>query len=101
MSKKYKSPIITCPYCGWEYLPGEIFIPTYLVGQPVPKTILRDALGKILYNEYQEDKELDLEEKYTCDNCDRTFVVEAQVSYKSREESDELDYSNQYSSLLD
>ena len=92
---------ITCPNCGYEYLPGEIFIPVYLTGQPIPKTILRDGVGTILYSEYQKDKELDLEEKYICDHCENTFVVEAQISYKATKEAVELDYTNQYSSLLE
>jgi len=101
MPKKYKSQTIACPYCGYEYLPGEIFIPVYLIGQPVPKTILRDGIGTILYSEYQKGKELDLEEKYICDHCENTFVVEAQINYKVSKETVELDYTNQYSSLLE
>ena len=37
---------INCPYCNIEYLPGEIFIPNYIIGQP--KEIERDEDGNIV-----------------------------------------------------
>ena len=39
--------VIKCPHCGYEMIPAEIFYPDSLLG--TPKTIVRDALGKIIY----------------------------------------------------
>ena len=37
---------ISCPTCHFQYLPGEIFISNYLVGQP--KRVIRNKIGEIL-----------------------------------------------------
>lgn len=89
---------ITCPHCGMQYLPGEIFMPGDLLGKST--TIIRDALGKILYVEYAEDEEPKLFEKYYCDQCDKPFIVEPVVTYKVSKEAEELDFSDPYVSLL-
>lgn len=91
-------PVIKCPHCGYEYLPGEIFMPNNFLGQP--RHIVRDALGKILYEEYIEDKELVSTEKYVCDSCNKTFITEAIISFKTKAEEEELDFSSEFTSLI-
>ncbi len=94
-----KTPTIRCPHCGAEYLPGEIYIPGALIGQP--DEVIKDSLGKIIYEDYDPIKEPDMVEHYICDTCDKPFVVEATVTYKTREEAPERDFKNKYVSLLD
>ena len=43
---KKRTPKITCPRCGAQYLPGEIYLPKAFLGQP--KLIEKDFAGKIL-----------------------------------------------------
>ena len=96
----HKSAVIKCPHCGYEYLPGEIYMPGSLIGQP--DEIVRDSSGKIIYEDYStETREPDMIESYICDQCNKPFVVEATVTYKVREESPEKDFSTTYVSLLD
>ena len=96
----HKTPVIRCPHCGTEYLPGEIYMPGSLIGQP--DEIVKDGLGKIIYEDYTtEDRAPDMVEHFTCESCDKPFVVEATVTYKVKEEAPERDFSSQYVSLLD
>ena len=99
MQITHKSPIIKCPHCGAEYLPGEIYMPGAIIGQP--DDIVKDSLGRILYEDYPEGKEPDMIEHFICDYCDKPFIVEATVTYKTREEAPENDFQSQYVSLLD
>lgn len=94
-----KTPIIKCPHCGANYLPGEIYMPGSLIGQP--EDVVKDSLGKLLYEDYSEGKEPDMVEHFICDYCDKPFIVEATITYKTREEEPERDFKNQYVSLLD
>lgn len=41
-----KDLVIKCPSCGCEYLPGEIYLPNVLIGQP--KDVERDCMGTII-----------------------------------------------------
>ena len=96
----HKTPVIKCPFCGSEYLPGEIFMPGALIGKPVE--IIRDSLGKIIYEDYDvKENEPDLIEHFVCDHCEKPFVVEASITYKAKEEAPENDFQSQYVSLLD
>lgn len=97
--EKGKGTVITCPHCGYEYLPGEIFYAEALVGRPTD--IVRDVLGKILYYEYKPDYELDPVEHYICDGCGKSFVIEANTTYKAKQEQAELDFTDSFSSLLE
>ena len=99
MQITHKSPIIKCPHCGAEYLPGEIYMPGAIIGQP--NDIVKDSLGRILYEDYPEGKEPDMVEHFICDYCDKPFIVEATVTYKAKEEAPENDFQSQYVSLLD
>jgi hypothetical protein len=94
-----KTPIIKCPHCGAQYLPGEIYMPGALIGQP--EDVVKDSLGKLLYEDYPDGKEPDMIEHFVCEYCDKPFVIEATVTYKSMAEAPEADFKNQYVSLLD
>lgn len=96
---KKTTSIIRCIHCGAQYLPGEVYMPGALIGQP--EDIVKDSLGKILYEDYQEGKEPDMIEHYICDYCDKPFIVEATITYKTMAEAPERDWSDNYVSLLD
>ena len=96
----HKSAIIKCPHCGAEYLPGEIYLPNSIIGQP--DEVVKDSLGKIIYEDYDTpEREPSLIESFTCEYCDKPFIIEAVVSYKTKEEAPEKDFSTNYVSLLD
>ena len=91
--------MIRCPHCGYEYAPAEIFMPGDLVGNP--ETVIRDALGKVIYQEY-DDEDLPAQvEHYVCDNCGKPFIVEPVITYKVRKEDEASDFSDLSASLLD
>lgn len=69
--------IICCPFCGAEYMPGEIFLPKHFLGQP--KCINKNDDNKII--DFKGIKQ-DLEETYTCDNCNSIFKVKANIQYE-------------------
>lgn len=94
-----KTTSFKCPHCGAQYLPGEIYMPGALIGQP--EDIVKDSLGKILYEDYAEGKEPAMIERFICDYCDKPFVVEATITYKTTAEEPEKDFSSQYVSLID
>lgn len=85
--------IIKCPYCGYEYVPSEIYYPNEFLGKP--KNIYRDVDGKI----EKIDKESNLNETYTCDSCDKTFKVSASVNFVT-EKLEELNFEDDYVSPL-
>ena len=96
----HKTSIIRCPHCGGEYLPGEIYMPGDLIGQP--DDVVKDSLGKIIYEDYStEDREPKLVEHFICDYCNKPFIVEASVTYRAKEEAPENDFTTKYVSLLD
>ena len=91
---------IKCPFCGAEYLPGEIYMPGSLIGQP--DEVVKDCLGKVIYEDYYtESREPDMTEHFTCKYCDKPFIVEATITYKTREEAPERDFKSKYVSLID
>ena len=73
---KRKLTVITCPKCGREYLPAEIYIPDSFFGRP--EYIKREIDGSIL--DYAGTS-LDTEERYSCDNCKTIFKINAKVSF--------------------
>ena len=73
-----KDSLITCPYCGREYLPAEIYVPNQFFGRPVD--IDRDPAGKI---EVYDGSPVDLEEEYCCEGCGKTFKVSAEIKFKT------------------
>lgn len=74
---KPSKQIITCPHCGAQYLPAEIFLPKSLLGNP--KDIEKDCYGKIVY---YSGHEMDMRESYVCDYCGNTIRVEATVEFR-------------------
>jgi hypothetical protein len=94
----HKTAVIKCPHCKAQYLPGEIYMPGALIGQP--DDLVKDSLGRILYEDYQEGKEPAFVEHFICDYCDKPFVIEATVTYKTYEEAPENDFSTQYVPLI-
>lgn len=94
-----KWPTIKCPHCGREYAPAELFVPGELIGAPTE--IIRDAIGKIVYQEYGEDDAPTQETRYRCDGCGKPFVVEPIVTYKVKKEDEALDFDEQSVSLVD
>lgn len=89
-----KDAIITCPFCGREYLPAEIYIPDRFFG--MPEDIDRDAAGKI---EVYDGSVMDLTEEYTCDGCGKKFEINADIKFKSTISKFE-EFSDTYSSPL-
>ena len=67
---------IICPFCGFQYLPGEIYDPKHFLGQP--KDIIRNNIGEILGH---EGISMDLNESYTCENCEQQFNVTGKISF--------------------
>ena len=96
---KKTHPIIRCVHCGAQYLPAEIYLPGAFLGRP--DDLVKDPLGKILYEDYIAGQEPDMMEHFTCEYCDKPFVIEATVAYKTMAEEPERDFQNQYVSLLD
>lgn len=97
--KTLKPAPIRCPHCGWEYHPSEVFIPGELLGNP--DSVIKDPLGKILCEDYADGDEPEFVEHFECENCGKPFIVEANLSFKSKKEEEELDFTEQYVSLLD
>lgn len=95
----HKSAVIRCPHCNAEYLPGEIYMPGAIIGQP--EEVVRDSFGKILYEDYSPSREPDLSESFTCEYCHKPFIIEATVTYKTMTEAPEKDFSSPYVSLID
>ena len=96
----HKSALIKCPHCGAEYLPGEIYMPNSIIGQP--DEVVKDSLGKIIYEDYYTaDREPNLIESFVCEYCDKPFIIEAIVTYKTKDEMPERNFKEQYVSLID
>ena len=91
---KKRDNIITCPVCGQEYLPAEIFIPSAFFGHP--EDIDRTNEGKI---EAYDGTTMDLTETYVCDKCGAELEVEALVKFKVQEKNKPV-FDEEYSSPL-
>lgn len=74
--KPRKFEIISCPHCGRQYLPAEIFYPNYYFGRP--SNIIRDVFGNIL--DY-DGTSIDIGESYTCDKCNTTFEIKGKIQF--------------------
>ena len=79
--------VVTCPYCGAQYLVSEIFMPEDLLDKAY--TIHKNENGII---EFVEGEEAELEESYVCDYCDKQFRVEASTYYLAVKDDIEEDY---------
>ena len=71
--------VIKCPYCDYEYLPAEIYMPDEFLGKP--KNIVRDINGKILGF---DGIKMDDSATYRCDNCDTSFNVVSTTYFTSK-----------------
>lgn len=87
---KRKLNVITCPKCGKEYLPAEIFIPKAFFG--IPEIINRNEDGKIVSF---SGTTLDTSESYCCDKCDTEFEIVSKISFESYV-NDEFDFDVEY-----
>lgn len=96
MEKKWQA--ITCPHCGREYSPCEIFMPGDVIGKA--QTVVRDPDGKIMHVEWEEGYEPAQTQTYVCDGCGRTFVATACASYESAVVPEEEDFAVMEVSLL-
>lgn len=77
---------VTCPSCGAEYLPAEIFYPNSFFGRP--RDIVRGDDGKLLgFN----GTDMDLCETYICDVCKKKFTVTATMTFKTTPFTDMFD----------
>ena len=75
-------------------------MPGAIIGKPVE--VVKDSLGKIIYVDYKQSNYIpNYEERFTCDFCDKPFVVEAAIGYKAAKEAPEKDFSSPYVSLFD
>lgn len=75
-----KDIFITCPHCGRQYLPAEIFYPNEFFGKP------RDIERKDnLQIDSYFGKPMQLDEDYECDNCFKKFRVTAKLQFKVEE----------------
>ena len=70
--------IITCPNCGKEYLPAELFIPSYFMGKI--RYIERDDNNKVVSI---VGENMDLHETFTCDVCNKLFHVNCEISFRT------------------
>ena len=90
-----KRSVVTCPRCGAEYLPQEIFIPNAFFGRA--SHIERDeSTHKIIE---VQGTELDPKEEYTCRFCNTPFNVTAKISFKA-EEDKKRNFDEDYSTSL-
>lgn len=71
-----RSEVITCPNCGYEYFPDEIFIPKSFFGNATD--IVRDENGKII--DYFGDPS-DTRETFCCNKCNTNFNVVAKIQF--------------------
>lgn len=84
--------VIKCPYCDYEYLPGEIYLPEHLIGKPVD--VERDFEGKILW---ADGLQPDVKETFVCNKCNKEFAVKANISFETSQ-SETIDFDSDYSS---
>lgn len=85
---------ITCPYCGAEYLPQELYIPSDFL--PKFDDLVKDDEGKIVA---AYERPMNTHEEYTCDCCGHRFQVEAKVEFTASK-IDKHDFNFNYESPL-
>lgn len=83
--------IIKCCHCGAEYLPAEIYLPDAFLGRP--RDIEKDLNGKIMN---YLGSNMNVNETYTCDYCNRKFSVESSVKFYT--DSKTKDFKTTYKS---
>lgn len=85
---------IKCPYCGAEYLPQELYIPSDFL--PKFDDIVKDNSGKIIA---VYEKPIHGHEEYTCDYCSHRFSIDANVEFNTSEVK-EHDFNFDHETLL-
>ena len=85
-------PIITCPHCGCQYLPAEIYLPDSFLGRPIE--IEREAISGVIRDYFGTT--MDTEESYICDRCNQQFNVHARVQFVT----DGIDFSKDYKTKI-
>lgn len=88
-----KDATITCPHCGREYLPAEIYVPSAFFGHP--EDIDRDDSGKV---EFYSGPGMDLAETFECE-CGKSFKVAARMEFKTQP-TEESSFEETYTSTL-
>ena len=78
-----KKLVITCPRCGAEYLPQQIYIPSVFFGKA--SYIERDETTHEIVDICGSN--LDLNEEYICDFCHVPFTVTAKISFNTKEDT--------------
>lgn len=76
--KRKNGEIISCPKCGAEYLPCEVFYPKSFLGNA--HNIVKGHRGEIL--SFDGDN-MDLSETYVCDFCGTKFKATAKVTFST------------------
>lgn len=92
--KKNNELKIVCPNCGYEYLPGEIFVPNAFFGTPY--YVIRDENKKVT-SHYGEP--MDFTESYICDGCNKPLKIKANLSF-SVEIDSENDFNEEYKTKI-
>lgn len=78
--------IISCPVCGEQYLPSEIFFPDDLIGKP--KEIFKDTSGKL---DFYTGEDQNYDQYYVCDHCGSKLHIHASVKYDVNVIPDDFD----------
>ena len=86
-----KKTTIRCPHCGWEYLPGEIYIPGDFVGQP--SNIIKNEEGDVIG--FDGDDMITTEE-FVCDHCGKRFSVDASITFRTAPITDVFDEDDDF-----
>ena len=89
-----KSMFITCPICGAEYLPCEIFIPNAFFGRP--KHIERDETHKIIHI---IGPDMNTTEQFICNYCNNPFRITSKISFIAKSEM-KFNFDDGYSTVL-
>lgn len=92
--KPRKFEIIACPFCGYEYLPAEIYVSRAFFGKP--ENIERNAEGAIVS---YTNSSVDVLETYTCDKCNHNFKITAKMVFVTEEDKLE-NFDEEYSTKL-
>lgn len=82
---------IECPHCKRQYTIQEIYLPNYLLGKATD--VVRNEDGQV---EAFDGVEQDLNEQFTCEECNYTFKVKAKIDFDTEiveDESFDSDYS--------
>lgn len=72
-----KLPLITCPVCGREYMPGEIYLPKSFFGKQTE--VVRNNEGKI---EFFLGDDMDLWEEFVCEDCLTKMKIKANLTFE-------------------